>query len=72
MQASIDAAIQKADAEIAARTAEGEARIAEIRDGATAALRVVAVEAATSVVEKMGVEVDSSAITAAVEAKVKG
>ena len=72
VQAEIDAAIAKADAEIAARTAESEARIAEIRDGATAAVRDVAKETAEAVVASMGVDVDTSAIAAAVDARVKG
>ena len=72
VQVEIDAAMQKADAEIAARTAESEARIAEIRESATAAVRDVAKETAEAVVASMGVDVDSSAIAAVVDARVKG
>jgi F-type H+-transporting ATPase subunit b len=72
VQAEIDAAIRKADAEIAARTAESEVKIAEIRDGATAAVREVAKDAAEAVVAAMGVDVDKAAIAAAVDARVKG
>ena len=72
VQAEIDAAIRKADAEIAARTAESEVKIAEIRDGATAAVREVAKDAAEAVVAAMGVDVDTAAIAAAVDARVKG
>lgn len=72
VQADIDAAKAKADAEIAARTAESEVKIAEVRDGATAAVRDVAKEAAEAVVAVIGVDVDSAAIAAAVDARVKG
>lgn len=72
VQAEIDAAIQKADAEIAARTAESEVKIAEIRDGATAAIQDVAKDTAEAVVAAMGVDVDKAAIAAAVDARVKG
>ena len=72
VQVEIDAAMQKADAEIAARTAESEARIAEIRESATAAVRDVAKETAEAVVASMGVDVDSSAIAAVVDSRVKG
>ena len=72
VQAEVDVAMQKADAEIAARTAESEARIAEVRDGAAAAVREVAKDTAEAVVSAMGVDVDASAIAAAVEARTKG
>jgi len=72
VQAEIDVGIKKADGEIAARTAESEVKIAEIRDGATAAVREVAKDTAEAVVAAMGVEVDASAIAAAVDARVKG
>ena len=72
VQAEIDAAIRKADAEIAARTSESEAKIAEIRDGATAAIQEVAKDTAEAVVAAMGVDVDKAAIAAAVDARVKG
>lgn len=72
VQAEIEAGIRKADAEIAARTAESEVKIAEIRDGATAAVREVAKDAAEAVVAAMGVDVDKAAIAAAVDARVKG
>ena len=72
VQAEIDAAIKKADAEIAARTAESEVKIAEIRDGAMAAVQDVAKDTAEAVVAAMGVDVDKAAIAAAVDARVKG
>ena len=72
VQGQINAAIARADAGIAARASEGEARIDEIRVGATAAVREVAIDAAEAVVAAMGVNVDSAAIAAAVDARVKG
>ena len=71
VKAEIDVAMQKADAEIVARTAESEARIAEIRDSAADAVRVVARDTAEAVVSALGVEVDSSAIGAAVDARTR-
>ncbi len=72
MQAEVDVALQKADAEIAARTAESETRINEIRAGATAAIREVANDTAKEVVSALGVDVDAAAIEAAVNARAKG
>ena len=72
MQAEVDVAMAKADAEIAARTAESEARIAEIREGAAAAIQDVAKDAAKEVVLAMGVDVDASAVEAAVTSRTKG
>ena len=72
MQAEVDVAMQKADAEIAARTAESEAKIAEIREGAAQAVREVAKDTAKEVVAALGVDVDDAAVDAAVAAQVKG
>lgn len=72
MQSEVDAAMAKADAEIAARTAESEARIAEIREGAAAAVKTVAQDTAKEVVAALGVDVDTSAIDAAVSSRAKG
>ena len=72
MQAEVDVALQKADAEIAARTAESEAKIAEIRDGAAQAVREVARDTAREVVAALGVDVDAAAVDAAVAAQAKG
>ncbi len=51
MQAEVDAEMARADEEIAARTAESERRIREIRDQAADSVGAVAEEAALSVVE---------------------
>ncbi len=72
MQADVDAAVVKADAEIAARTSEGEVRIAEIREGAAEAVHEVARDTARAVVAALGVEVDDASVDAAVANNVKG
>ncbi len=71
VKAEVDVAMQKADAEITARTAESEARIEEIRDSAAGAVRDVARDTAEALVSALGVEVDSSAIGASVDARTK-
>ena len=60
----------KADAEIAARTAEGEKRIAEIRDNAMTAVEGVANETAAAIVDAILPDAaDAGAIKAAVTAR---
>lgn len=71
MQAEIDAAVAKADAEIAAKAAESEGRIAEIRDGAIAAVRDVATSTAGEVIGAMGGKADPKAIEKAVSGLMK-
>lgn len=51
IQKEVDAAIAKADAEITARTAEGEKRIAEIRESAMISVTEVANDTAIAVVD---------------------
>ena len=72
VQAEVDEAMKKADAEIAARTSESEARIAEIREGAAAAVREVARETAEAVVAALGIDVDGKSLDAAVAQRAKG
>jgi F-type H+-transporting ATPase subunit b len=71
MQAELDVALQKADAEIAARTAESEARIAEIRDSAADAVETVAKDTVSAVLAALGQKADGQAVNAAVEARIK-
>ena len=71
MQADLDAAIVKADAEIAERTAESEKEIAAIREEATASVREVAREAAEEIVRTLGMDADRGAIEAAVDTQVE-
>lgn len=73
IQKDLDKAIAKADAEIAAKAAEGEIKIKEIRDNATKAVKVVAAETATAIVDTvMPTASDAKAIKAAVTARLKG
>jgi F-type H+-transporting ATPase subunit b len=72
IQADLDVAIAKADAEIAAKSAESEKAIAEIRDGAMEAVREVAKDTAKEIVAMMGGKADARSITAAVTARMKG
>lgn len=53
IQGEIDEAVARADAEISARTAESEKRIAEIREGAIQNVRQVSEEAAIAVVDRI-------------------
>ena len=65
-------AIAKADAGIAAKAAESEKAIAEIRAGALDAVAEVAKDTAQEIVAVMGGKADADAITAAVSARMKG
>jgi len=72
IQTELDIAIQKADAEIAAKSAEAEAAIATIRKGAVASVKKVAGDTAKEIVAAMGVKADAKTITAAVTERMKG
>ena len=72
MQADLEVAIAKADAEIAVKSAESEKAIAEIRAGALDAVKVVARDTAAEIVAALGSKADSKTITAAVNARLKG
>jgi F-type H+-transporting ATPase subunit b len=72
IQADLDVAIQKADAEIAARTAESERRIAEIRDSANEAVEQVARDAAREILAVFGVSADDKAVAESVASRVNG
>ena len=65
-------AIEKADAEIAAKSAESEKAIAEIRAGALEAIEEVAKDTAAELVTAMGGKADAATIDSAVSARVKG
>ena len=70
IQKDVDAAIAKADAEISARAAEGETRIAEIRASAMASVTEVANDTAVAVVEAVMPDVaDADTVKAAVGAQ---
>ncbi|MCF2904862.1 F0F1 ATP synthase subunit B' [Octadecabacter sp. CECT 8868] len=72
IQAELDVQLAKADAEIAAQTAESEKAIAEIQAGAADAVKAVAKDTAKEIVAAMGGKADAKAITAAVTARMKG
>ena len=73
IQSEVDAAILEADAEIAARSAEGEKAIAAIRDSAQADAATVAKDIAKDIVAAVAPgKIDAKSITAAVTAKMKG
>ena len=72
IQKDLEAEMAKADAEIAARTAESEAAISEIRESAMQNVREVAEETARALVTALGGNAEDAAITATVDAKMKG
>ena len=72
IQKDLDKALAKADAEIAAKSAESEKRIGEIRAGAMDAVTEVANDTAKELVAALGGKADAKAITAAVTAALKG
>ncbi|KAG1713825.1 ATP synthase subunit b 2 [Nymphon striatum] len=72
IQADLDVQMQKADAEIAAQTAESEKAIAEINSGAEAAVKAVAKDTAKEIIAAMGGKADAKTITAAITAAMKG
>lgn len=74
IQADLDKAIARADDEIAAKTAESEARITDIKAGAVRSIEEVAADVAGDIVAAVapGQKVDAKALAAAVAARVKG
>ena len=72
IQAELDVELQKADAQIAAKTAESEAAIGEIRAGAVKSVTQVAKDTAKELVAAMGGSADAKTITAAITARMKG
>lgn len=72
IKAELDDALARADAEISARTAEGEKKIAEIRAGALASVEDVAKDTAQAIVAAMGGKADAKTVNAAVTSRVKG
>ncbi len=72
IQKDLDKALAKADAEIAAKAAEGEKAIAEIRSSALKSVKEVAKDTAKELVASMGGKADAKALTAAINARMKG
>lgn len=72
IQAELDVAIQKADAEIAARAAESEKAIAEIRASAMENVEAVAKDTAAELVSVLGGKADAKTVADAVANRMKG
>ena len=72
IQGDLDAAIAKADAEIAAKAAESEKAIAEIRASAMENVKTVAKDTAKEIVAALDGKADAKAVNAAGDARLKG
>ena len=72
IQKDLNKAIALADSEIAAKSAESEKRIGEIRAGAMDAITEVAKDTARELVAALGGAADAKLITTAVTARLKG
>ncbi|KIN65304.1 ATP synthase subunit b [Sulfitobacter noctilucae] len=72
IKGDLDVAIAKADAEIAAKSAESEKAIADIRASALENVAVVAKDTAKEIVAALGGKADAKTINAAVTARMKG
>jgi len=72
IQSELDAELKKADKKIAAKAAESEKAIADIRDGAVKSVTEVAKDTAKELVAVFGGTADAKTITAAVAARLKG
>jgi len=72
IQADLDVELQKADAQIAAKAAESEKAIGEIRAESVAHVTSVAQDTAAALVAALGVNTDAETITAAVSGRMKG
>lgn len=72
IQADLNVAIQTADAEIAAKSAESEKAIAEIRAGALESVKAVAADTASELVSALGGKSDAKAIGSAITSRMKG
>ncbi|SMO86663.1 F0F1 ATP synthase subunit B' [Ruegeria faecimaris] len=72
IQSGLDDAVAKADAEIAAKAAESEKAIADIRAGALESIQIVAKDTAVELVTALGGEADAKTINGAVDAQTKG
>jgi len=73
IQKDLNAAIERADAEIAAKSLESEAAISEIRKGAVKAVEAVAKSTASEIIKAvMPGAGDAKAVTAAVKSQMKG
>lgn len=72
IQGDLDVASAKADSEIAAKAAESEAAIGEIRANALKSVRDVAKSTAKEIVAALGGKADAKSIAAAIDGRLKG
>ena len=72
IQADLNAATEKADAEIAAKAAESEKAIAEIRAGALESIKDVANATTAELVTALGGTAEDAGVAKAVDAQMKG
>lgn len=72
IKAELDEATAKADAQISAKAAESEKRIAEIRAGALESVGEVARDTTAALVAALGGRTDVASVQAAVAAQLKG
>ena len=72
IQKDLNKAIALADTEIAAKSAESETRIGEIRAGALDAISQVAKDTASALVSALGGSADAKSVAAAVTLRLKG
>ncbi|MFU8897857.1 F-type H+-transporting ATPase subunit b [Roseinatronobacter thiooxidans] len=72
MQAELDVQLAKADAEIAAKSAESERRIRDIRDSAMDMVSDVSKDVTSDILNVFGAKADGRSVTAAVNARLKG
>lgn len=72
MKADLNVATEKADAEISERAAQSEKAIAEIQAGAMESVQIVAKDTAAEIVAALGLSADASAVSAAVDTRLKG
>ncbi|ALG91091.1 MULTISPECIES: F0F1 ATP synthase subunit B' [Actibacterium] len=72
IQIGLDEATAKADAEIAAKAAESEKKIGEVRAGALEAVTEVAKDTAAEIIGMLDQKADAAVVSEAVNARLKG
>ncbi|TMM52956.1 F0F1 ATP synthase subunit B' [Sulfitobacter sabulilitoris] len=72
IQSDLDAAIARADAQIAEKSAESEKAIAGIRESAMENVKIVARDTAKEIVSALGGKPDAKTVNAAVDSRLKG
>lgn len=72
IQSDLDLELQKADAQIAAKVAESEKAIGEIRAESVVHITTVARDTAAALVAALGVTTDAETIQAAVSSRIRG